>query len=260
MPTLQSVCTLLISPPLEAPLDGSSGALSSGVLGPCCVLASRVCCREMQFGVNHVALRCVSKSDQRRRKKKVWPWLAGIQIDGNLILPQSMNSSWNSSDPSPCRWVGISCDRSGYITSIELPVLRFSGSVGKEIGLLRRLKKLNLASNDLSGFIPLELGNCTLLEHLKLSNNFLSGEIPVTLQNLEKLSNLTLYNNSLSGNIPSLLFQRPSLDIIYLNDNNLNGSIPSFNANACKVKLLQLGQNNLSGTLPNSIGNCNELQ
>ncbi|KAG6517737.1 hypothetical protein ZIOFF_021135 [Zingiber officinale] len=274
-PTLQSVCTLIISRLLGAPLDGSSEALSSGVLGPGSVLASRVYCRKMQFGANHVALRCVSKSDQRRWKQKVWPWRGGIQIDGNalnsdgiallalssnLILPQSVNSTRNSSDPSPCRWAGISYNRSGYVTSIELPVLRISDSLGKEIGLNRRLKKLNLVANDLSRFIPSELGNCTLLEHLKLSNNFLSGEIPVTLQNLEKLSNLALYENSLSGNIPSLLFQRPSLEIIYLNDNNLNGSIPSFNANACNVKLLQLGQNNLSGTLPYSIGNCSELQ
>ncbi|XP_042472098.1 receptor-like protein kinase [Zingiber officinale] len=183
-----------------------------------------------------------------------------MALSSNLILPQSVNSTRNSSDPSPCRWAGISYNRSGYVTSIELPVLRISDSLGKEIGLNRRLKKLNLVANDLSRFIPSELGNCTLLEHLKLSNNFLSGEIPVTLQNLEKLSNLALYENSLSGNIPSLLFQRPSLEIIYLNDNNLNGSIPSFNANACNVKLLQLGQNNLSGTLPYSIGNCSELQ
>ncbi|XP_042472100.1 leucine-rich repeat receptor-like protein kinase PEPR2 [Zingiber officinale] len=180
--------------------------------------------------------------------------IALLALSSNLILPPSVNSTRNSSYPSRCRWAGISCDRSGYATSIELPVLRISDSLGKEIGLLRCLKKLNLAANDLSRFIPSELGNCTLLEHLKLSNNFLSGEIPVTLQNLEKLSNLALYNNSLSGNKPSLLFQRPSLEIIYLNDNNLNGSIPSFNANACNVKLLQLGQNNLSGTLPNSIG------
>ncbi|XP_042467140.1 leucine-rich repeat receptor-like protein kinase PEPR1 [Zingiber officinale] len=77
-----------------------------------------------------------------------------LALSSNLILSQSVNSTWNSLDPSPCRWAGISCDKSGYATSIVLPALRISSSLGKEIVLLIRLKELNLAANDLSGLFP----------------------------------------------------------------------------------------------------------
>lgn len=109
-----------------------------------------------------------------------------LAFSSNLILSQSVNSNWNSSDLSPCRWVGIGYDRSGFVTSFELPQFWISNSLGKEIGLLSRLRKINLSVNDLSRLIPLELGNCTL-EFLDLSNNFLSSGIPVTLRNLVKL-------------------------------------------------------------------------
>ncbi|XP_074564861.1 uncharacterized protein LOC141821346 isoform X1 [Curcuma longa] len=183
-----------------------------------------------------------------------------LALSSSLILPRSVNSTWNSSDPSPCGWAGIGCNRGGFVTSFELPELQISGSLGKEIGLLSHLRKLDLGVNNLSGLIPSELGNCTLLEYLDLSNNVLSGEIPMTLQNVKKLSYLSLYNNLLSGHIPSLLFHNPSLETVYLNENNLNGSIPSFDGNACRVKFLWLGQNNISGSLPASISNCSELE
>ncbi|XP_042473791.1 receptor-like protein kinase isoform X1 [Zingiber officinale] len=183
-----------------------------------------------------------------------------LALSGNLILPRLVNSTWNSSDPSPCGWAGIGCDRGGFVTSFELPELQISGSLGKEIGLLSHLRKLDLGVNDLSGLIPSELGNCTLLEYLDLSDNYLSGEIPETLQNLKKLSYLSLFTNLLSSNIPSLLFRSPSLETIYLSDNNLNGSVPSFDENTCKVKFLKLNENNLSGILPTSIGNCSKLE
>ncbi|THU48544.1 hypothetical protein C4D60_Mb06t00070 [Musa balbisiana] len=183
-----------------------------------------------------------------------------MALSKSLILPSSVNTTWNSSDPNPCKWVGIRCDRSGFVVSVELPESGISGSLGKEIGLLSRLRKLDLGINNLSGIIPSELGNCSLLEHLDLAVNLLSDEIPETLQNLNKLSYLSVFENFLSGNIPNQLFWGLNLQTIFLNDNNLTGPIPSTGRNMSRIKSLWLSKNHLSGPLPDSVGNFSKLE
>ncbi|XP_072981258.1 uncharacterized protein [Typha angustifolia] len=183
-----------------------------------------------------------------------------LDLSRNLILPSSINSTWNSSDPTPCRWEGIICDSSGRVVSFVLADTGISGSLGPEIGVLRYLQKIDLSLNSISGSIPSELGNCTFLGHLDISTNSLFGEIPATLYNLKNLSYLSLFDNSLSGKIPESLFHNTNLKTVYLNQNNLTGPVPSSIGNLTNVRILWLSQNVLSSVLPLSIGNLTKLE
>ena len=68
------------------------------------------------------------------------------------------------------------------------------------IGILWRLRELDLDDNQLSGIIP-ELGY-TFLVYFSVQNNQLSGAIPAWLGNNTYLYQLRLGNNQFSGPIP----------------------------------------------------------
>ncbi|KAL6312388.1 hypothetical protein AAG906_008069 [Vitis piasezkii] len=125
---------------------------------------------------------------------------------------------------------------------LDLSINEINGSIPYQIGNLKNLTHLYLASNSLSGVIlPLAdlsnleslflnfnriNGNLNNLTRLDLSDNLIHGKIPSQVQNLRRLVYLNLSHNKLSGSIPTLLIYdhiRPSLD---LSHNDLEGHIP----------------------------------
>ena len=77
------------------------------------------------------------------------------------------NRNWLSSD-SECDWFGVGCNENGKIESLSLPFNNIKGSLESRLGLLRDLKKLDLAANNIDGPIPLQLWD---LSSLGESNN-----------------------------------------------------------------------------------------
>ncbi|GFZ20090.1 leucine-rich repeat protein kinase family protein [Actinidia rufa] len=65
--------------------------------------------------------------------------------------------------PTPCEWIGVTCDSSGYVTSINLASKSLSGELPSELNQLSRLKSLSLQRNRLSGTFP-PLTNLTSLQ------------------------------------------------------------------------------------------------
>ncbi|KQJ98495.1 receptor-like protein kinase [Brachypodium distachyon] len=183
-----------------------------------------------------------------------------LALSKNLILPSSISCSWNASDRTPCKWIGVGCDKNNNVVSLDLSSSGVSGSLGAQIGLIKYLEVISLTNNNISGPIPPELGNCSMLDQLDLSENFLTGEIPESLGNLKKLSSLFLYSNSLNGEIPERLFNNKFLQDVYLYSNKLSGSIPLSIGEMTSLKSLWLHKNALSGVLPDSIGNCTKLE
>ncbi|KAF3647534.1 Receptor-like protein kinase [Capsicum annuum] len=175
-------------------------------------------------------------------------------------VPSSVKSSWNASDSTPCSWVGVECDTTHLVTSLNLSGYGISGQLGPEIAYLEHLRTIDLSYNAFFGSIPSQLVNCTLLDYLDLSYNTFTGEIPSKIGNLHKLTYISLYANSLTGNIPDSLFSIPHLDSIYLFQNRLIGSIPSSIGNLTKLVSLFLYDNELSGPIPSSISSCTNLQ
>ncbi|KAJ7952027.1 receptor-like protein kinase [Quillaja saponaria] len=176
------------------------------------------------------------------------------------FVPSSLNSSWDVSDPTPCSWVGVQCDSTHNVVSLNLSDYRISGRLGPEIAHLTHLQTVDLSYNSFSGDIPPELGNCSMLENLDLSINSFTGKIPDSSVKFQKLQYLNLCSNILTGEIPKSLFQIPRLQYVYLNDNNLSVSIPTSVGNATELLNLYLHRNQLSGPIPSSIGNCSKLE
>lgn len=59
-----------------------------------------------------------------------------------------------------------------------MPNNNFAGTIPLEVGLMTKLKTINLKQNELSGNIPWLLGSLANLENFELEQNSLVGQIP----------------------------------------------------------------------------------
>ncbi|KAK4275275.1 hypothetical protein QN277_018389 [Acacia crassicarpa] len=184
-------------------------------------------------------------------------WKNSLNSRGDALL-----ASWNPSDSSPCKWVGVGCNSRGEVEEISLKSVDLKGSSlpSKFQALKKSLKVLVLSSTNLTGSIPREIGDCEELVSIDLSGNYLSGEIPEDICRLSKLESLSLHANFLEGNIPSNIGNLSSLVNLTLYDNQLSGGIPMNLGNLRRLQVFRAGGNkNLKGELPWEIGNCTSL-
>ena len=78
--------------------------------------------------------------------------------------------SWLSDKPVDT-WYGVTADRSGRITGLDLGGNELSGEIPEELGSLSNLVELDLSRNQLSGEITGELGSLSNLIWLDLTDN-----------------------------------------------------------------------------------------
>jgi len=180
-----------------------------------------------------------------------------------------------------CDWQGVTCNEAKkFVEEVKLPNKGLAGTVITELGLLTRLRNLNLGRNELTGTIDISifeylphlevfnLGQNKIggtiakemlilpsLREFNVSNNLLVGVLP---QNARYIINLKLLhtesfdveNNLLTGIIPRNLIESPDLVEINLSRNNFGGVIPPSLGFLSKLKVLKLNQNSLSGSIP----------
>ncbi|KAK6229914.1 Protein kinase domain - like 10 [Theobroma cacao] len=191
-----------------------------------------------------------------------------IDEQGQALLTwkNSLNStadslkSWNSLDPTPCKWFGIHCNSNGEVVEISLKAIDLQGSLPSNFQSLKSLRTLILSSTNLTGTIPKEFGDYHELTFVDLSDNSLSREIPLEICRLSKLKSLSLNTNFLEGEIPSGIGNLSSLVYLTLYDNQLSGEIPKSIGELRKLEVFRAGGNkNLKGELPWEIGNCTNL-
>ena len=104
---------------------------------------------------------------------------------------------WLSGEPLE-DWYGVSTDRFGRVTGLDLYYVGLSGPLPAEIGDLTYLEDLSIAQNvGLSGTLPPELGMLTSLRRIYITGSRLQGEIPAELAGLTNLQELRLHNNNL---------------------------------------------------------------
>lgn len=173
---------------------------------------------------------------------------------------ESSLSTWNSSDQTPCSWVGVTC-REEKVVSLSIPNIQLSGIFPRALGNLSALRHLNLRENKLSGSLPSELFNAKELQSLVLSGNSLSGSVPAEIGKLSYLQTLDLSQNSFNGSIPSSIVQCKRLKILVLAQNHFSGSLPQgMGISFVHLQKLNISFNILSGSIPEEMSNLSSLR
>ncbi|KAK9734154.1 hypothetical protein RND81_04G118800 [Saponaria officinalis] len=209
-----------------------------------------------------------------------------IVFKAGLLDPHSKLLSWNDSDDTPCKWVGVKCDpNSNKVTEINLDNFSLSGQISPSLLRLQNLQKISLSGNNftgginpgfanlwnlqsvdlsgnsLSGLIPDELfQQCGSLKSISFANNMLSGEIPVTFGKCMTLIYANFSGNRISGELPSNIWSLSGLETLDLSNNKLEGEISEEFGSMFSLKVINLGKNAFSGELPRNIGSIVDLQ
>lgn len=145
-----------------------------------------------------------------------------LEFKRSLSDPNNKLESWNSSDLTPCNWIGIGCT-DFKVTSVNLIGFDLSGTLAPSICNLTHLTELNVSKNSISGPIPKDLAICHNLEILDLCTNRFHGEFPTPISKMIALRKLYLCENYIYGEVPEEVGNLTSLEELVIYSNNLTG-------------------------------------
>ncbi|KAE8654977.1 hypothetical protein F3Y22_tig00117034pilonHSYRG00357 [Hibiscus syriacus] len=167
--------------------------------------------------------------------------------------------NWNSSDPNPCSWHGVSC-RNQKVHALVVPNMGLSGYLSPALANLSSIRHVNLKNNSFRGTLPTMLFSATRLKSLELSGNLLYGPLPTEVGILKNLQTLDISQNSFNGTVPSSIVQCKRLTTLVLSQNCFIGSLPEgFGDSLANLQKLDLSYNSFSGSIPGDIGNLSNL-
>lgn len=155
-----------------------------------------------------------------------------LELKRFLIANNKVNrggyEAWQESDPSPCLWRGVGCNRGGRVTSLNLTCSTMSGPAFGNFSRLSVLTSLDLSDNSIIGALPVsDLNQCHGLVHLNISHNLITGSLNVS--GLTKLRVLDVSANRLEGgiafNFPAIC---ANLTLLHLSTNNITGNITNM--------------------------------
>uniref|UniRef100_A0A6N2KNJ5 Leucine-rich repeat-containing N-terminal plant-type domain-containing protein n=1 Tax=Salix viminalis TaxID=40686 RepID=A0A6N2KNJ5_SALVM len=106
-----------------------------------------------------------------------------------------------------------------YFSGIDFSCNNFTGEIPPEIGILSKIKVLNLSHNSLIGPIPATFSRLKEIESLDLSYNKLEGKIPPQLTGLYSLAVFNVAHNNLSGKTPARVAQFATFEESSYKDN-----------------------------------------
>ncbi|KAK3023039.1 hypothetical protein RJ639_044829 [Escallonia herrerae] len=176
--------------------------------------------------------------------------------------PDSVFSSWNDRDDSPCNWRGVTCDNTTHsVYALDLSSSNVAGPFPSLVCRLRGLTSITLFNNSINSTLPDVISTCQHLEHLDLGQNLLTGALPQALSDLPNLKHLDLSGNNFSGDIPESFGNFKQLEVLSFVENLLDGEIPALLGNIRTLKQLNLSYNPFSpGRIPPELGNLTNLE
>ncbi|CAI0445722.1 unnamed protein product [Linum tenue] len=184
---------------------------------------------------------------------------SALNRDGVLLLsfkysiiddPLSVLQTWNYDDATPCAWTGVTCTDL-RVTDLVLPKSQLLGSISPDLGLIERLRHVDLSNNFLNGSLPDSFFGSNELQVISLSGNEISGGLPESIGGMKGLQVLNLSDNALAGNVPRNLSGLQNLTVLSLKANYFSGFVPSGFGS---VELLDFSSNLLNGSLPLEFG------
>jgi hypothetical protein len=174
-------------------------------------------------------------------------------------------SQWKNHDGwlsnrTACEWHGIQCDNDSGVIKISLRQNKLQGILDSRLGLLRRLKVLDLVQNEISGSIPTELWSLSMLgeyQIFKVSSCFV---FITANQTCTAKEDIQLGYNSITGTISfDLGLEATALRNVYLDFNPITGVLP--NAGVWKnLTNLSISNTAISGTIPYEFGLLTQLE
>jgi Leucine-rich repeat (LRR) protein len=199
----------------------------------------------------------VAANDEEKRLFRMTQRFALATVCGSLGFWDVVNSTG-----SECQWIDgqVDCNADSKISLVDLEFSPIRGTIPRETGLLTNLRRLALASNQLtSSSIPTELGQLVMLSDLDLASNQLTSSIPTEVGSLTRLKRLSLSNNALTSTIPIEVGQLSALDNINLNTNQLTSKIPTELGKLVLLSSVDLSSNQLNSTIPTELGRLSAL-
>ncbi|KAK2427379.1 putative LRR receptor serine/threonine-protein kinase [Trifolium repens] len=130
---------------------------------------------------------------------------------------------------------------------LDLSLNSFSGSLPKEVGMLKSINWLDVSENHLSGEIPRTISECISLEYLLLQGNSFNGSIPFSLASLKGLRYLDLSRNQLYGPIPEVMQNISGLEHLNVSFNMLEGVVPTNGVFGNSTQVAIIGNSKLCG-------------
>ncbi|CAI5521040.1 unnamed protein product, partial [Closterium sp. Naga37s-1] len=176
------------------------------------------------------------------------PALQSIAATWHSVTTATWQDGWDCS-----KWSGVSCDKEGFVTTVDLSNGNLEGSLPSALFTLTSLQQLKLNDNSLEGSLLNAIGNLTQLTLLSLGRNELSGPIPAPLSNLQALKYLLLSDNELSETIPAGLGSITTLEALDLSMNRLSGDLPPSLFNLPTLVYLDISNNEFAGPLPSGL-------
>ncbi|GKV49577.1 hypothetical protein SLEP1_g56317 [Rubroshorea leprosula] len=198
-------------------------------------------------------LHAFASSQRVNQTESLLKWKANLHYKSQTAL-----SSWVGDNP--CSWDGITCDKAGSITNLNLSSNGLKGTLHSlDFLAFPTLMELRLPNNSLYGTIPSSIGRLSQLRVLYLDFNDFLGNIPSEIGLLRSLSLLSLYGNQLNGSIPKEIGILGSLKEVDLSNNNLSGQIPSSIGNLKNLSIFDLSINKFFGLIPQEVGMLRSL-
>ncbi|KAE9590791.1 hypothetical protein Lal_00023202 [Lupinus albus] len=146
-----------------------------------------------------------------------------------LNYPSNLVNSWIGDNPCKGEWLGINCNANGKVSMINLPNMKYNGTLSPSVANLGSLVEIRLGGNNLSGIVPSNWTSLTSLNLLDLSGNNISPPLP-------KFSNsglkfVTDGNPLLNGNLEAPRNAEPSPKSTPADSNsNSSGSLETKNS------------------------------
>ena len=112
-----------------------------------------------------------------------------------------------------CEWPSVECGPdTKFIKEINLSNESLTGPLMPELGLLTRLRKLDMSNNHITGKLdPFIFASKPNLEEILLGGNEFRGPVPKEILTSPKLKKLNISHNVLTGTLPSDIEYPPQL-------------------------------------------------